>query len=229
MSEDLDPDIVDVLSDFVEARLATVFTAFPAAVVSYDAAAQVVDVQPQVQDHTFDTDGSVVARRLPVLPRIPVQRWTGGAFFLGGPVVVGDTGLVICCTLPIDRWRSTGQETTPNDTRRHSVTSGVFVPGLLPTARNVSELVGNTDAIFGRRGGSMVRIKDNDTVEIGTAPTQFAALANRVLTELQALRSVVNSHTHLYAPGPGSPTPTAVAVPQAAAPGSVAAAQVKIK
>ncbi len=226
MSEDI--TLADLFTEVLDAHRAQIFTALPGAVVGYDATEQTADVQPQVQDHTLDTDGAVVARRFPVLPRVPVMRLTGGGFFAGAPVAVGDTGLLVFCTLPIDRWRSTGQETAPNDTRRHSVTSAVFVPGLLTALSQVPELAANADLVLGRSGGSVLRIKPDDSVEIGHNPTDYAALAAKVDTLFTTFYTLFSGWTPVALDG-GLALKTAFTAAFPTPPASVAAAQVKIK
>ncbi len=225
MSEEL--QLEDVLQEVLEARLATVFTAFPGKVVNYDLARQVADVEPQVSDHTFDSEGGVVARKLPVLPGVPVKRWTGGTFFMGGPVAAGDTGLVVCSTIPIDRWVATGQVAKPNDTRRHSVQNAVFIPGLVPTPGLITELAANQNFVLGIRGGSKMTLTPAGVFSFGVAPVSAVALATLVLAQLTALKAAISAGFTAVDAGPAaSGAAGAAAFNSAFTPGSVAATKV---
>lgn len=227
MTDDDDSEIglEDAILAALDARVASLWTVLPGKVVAYDAAAQLADIEIQVSDHGVTADGVIEPRKFPVLPRRPIQRLTGGEFFVGCPVAIGDYGTVVFPSLPLDRWLSTAQVTAPNDTRRHSLTSAFFVPGLAPHARKVAELEANADMVLGKRSGSQLRIKPSGGVELGTAPSDFVALASLVLRELQAIRTQFNDHTHATA---GLGTPSAPVIPMVA-PSSVAATQVKAK
>lgn len=74
--------------------------------------------------------------------------------------------------------------------------------------------------------GVKVLIKANGDVEIGGGPTDYAALAAKVLTELQAIKTWADAHTHTCA-APASPSSPPV-VPMTA-PASVAATKTKVR
>jgi len=63
----------------------------------------------------------------------------------------------------------------------------------------------------------------------GSDATEFVALATKVLTELQSIKTAFDAHTHAYLPGPGPSTPTATPLNPMPAPGSVAATMLKAK
>jgi len=82
-------------------------------------------------------------------------------------------------------------------------------------------------------------LRNDGTVEVGLEPDDFAALASKVLGELEAVKadidavkSAFDAHTHSYNPGPGSPTTTAAPaspMPSPHTPESVASTTVKVK
>ena len=63
---------------------------------------------------------------------------------------------------------------------------------------------------------------------LGAGAADFVALAAKVLTELQSIKTAYDLHTHAYVPGPAGPTtPSAPPLTPLPAPSSVAAAKVK--
>lgn len=188
MSEEQEPSLEDVLGDILDARAADLHVALPGKVVRYDAAKQVADIQPQLRDVFVGDDGEFVDRPYPVLPRVPVQFLRGGGFFVIVPVAEGDTGLLVFADLPLDRWRSSGQASHPGDVRRHSMTSAVFIPGLVPTAAALSEASANADLVLGKAGGLTARVTAGGLFQVG-AGASFVALATKVATELSRINS----------------------------------------
>lgn len=188
MSEEQEPSLEDVIGEILDAHSAEMHVALPGKVVSYDAAKQVADVQPQLRDVFVGSDGEFVDRPFPVLPRVPVQFLRGGGFFVIVPVAVGDTGLLVFCDLPLDRWRSSGQSSHPGDLRRHSMTSAVFIPGLVPTGAALSEASANADLVLGKAGGLNARVTSGGLFQVG-AGASFVALATKVATELSRINT----------------------------------------
>lgn len=185
-----DTTLEEVLQEVLDVRLSDVHTALPGKVVRYDAAKQVADVQPMVRQAAEAPDGAVVTRAFPVLPSVPVVWPAGGGFFLSLPLAAGDTGLLVFCELPIDRWRATGQESHPADVRRHHVTSAIFFPGLLVAAQAHAEPSQAADAVFGKTGGAVVHLKPSGEVHLGApTATAFVALATLVAVELTRINA----------------------------------------
>lgn len=87
-----------------------------------------VDVQPLLKVKFLD--GTVDS--LPVLQRVPVQHPRGATWGIKLPVAVGDTGMVTFCERSLDAWSVSGGLVDPADTRHHSLSDGLFVPGLYP-------------------------------------------------------------------------------------------------
>lgn len=218
-----EPTLADLLSDVLDTRIADIHTALPGRVVRYDSAKQLADVQPQIQCADLDVDGVVVTRSFPVLPSVPVAFPAAGGFAITFPVQAGDTGLLVFCELPIDRWRATGQESHPADIRRHSVTSAIFYPGLRPAKQAFTEADLSTDATIGKAGGATIHLKPDGTVHLG-APTasDFVALATLVNARLATIQNTFDAHVHATPSGAADATLTKIG-----ALASVAATKVK--
>lgn len=193
-----EPTLEEVLSDVLDSRIADIHTALPGSVVRYDSSKQTADVQPMIRCAELDADGNVTTRSYPVLPSIPVAFPAAGGFAITFPVQAGDTGLLVFCELPIDRWRSTGQESHPADIRRHSTTAAVFYPGLRPTARAFTPANVAEDLTIGRSpNGPTIHLKPDGSVHLGeSTATDFVALATLVDARLSTIVNAFNTHGH---------------------------------
>lgn len=106
--------------------------------------------------------------------------------------------------------------------RAHGIIVATEDRNLRPTGLNQGDV-----ALY-HTGGIRVYLDDgNDKVELGNSPTDFVALAQKVLTELQAIKTAYDTHTHGgVTTGGGATTGPVVPMP---APSSVAADEVKAK
>lgn len=204
------PTLEDVLAEILDARSAEIRVALPGKVVRYDAVKQVADIQPQLKDAYVNDEGEVVARDFPVIPNVPVQFLRGGGFFVVVPIAAGDTGLLIFNDLPIDRWRASGQASHPGDIRRHSLTSAVFVPGLVPAAGALTEAQANADLVLGKAGGLTARVTAAGLFQVG-AGGDFVSLAALVKARLDLIQSKFDAHIHTTTATVGLTGPAVVA------------------
>lgn len=233
--------LTQVLRSAMARRLVDVHIGLPGEVQSYDPNTQTADVQPQLMAHEPQEDGAVIATPLPVLAAIPVEFPAAGGFRLVLPVQKGDTGWIMFSEASLDAWQAQGGLVDPKDQRRFHLADAVFRPGLHP---NTKPLTGanNTDASFGKDGAHQVVITPTG-IELGgndaSRPTDFVALAQKVLTELQSIKASHDGHTHVVPPGGitvgattfTTATPVTIPAPTVPmpAPQSVASALVKSK
>lgn len=194
MSLSEDSPIEAVLQEALEHAKRSQWTMLPARVESYDAAAQVASVSFLVRD-------VLPSRELPTLPRVPVLQLRASDLFVHLPVSVGDTGIVLFASLDMSRWRNTGQLSDPSDTRRNSLQSAVFLPGLVPSSRSLSGAGVDSDHIVLAREGSAA---------------DFVALAAKTDAQLAALRNAIVALVGLLtgpAVPPVGPPPSGIWVP----------------
>jgi hypothetical protein len=196
--------------------------AMPARVESYDAAKQVVSVQPLIRDYFEGDDGALVWERLPVISNVPVAFPTAGGIFLTLPIQAGDVGLVIITDRSLERWLSTGGEVTPEDTRTHNLSDGVFYPGLRPAAQPRTG-VSTTAAALQVQGGVGVFVKSGKVGLGEENPGDAVAMAAKVETEINNLWGALTSHTHPVVGGTANATSTSGSC------GSVGSTTVKVK
>lgn len=184
-------DLETVLREIIDARAAEIHTALPARVISYDAAKQVADLQPMVKDLYHSEDGALITRSFPTLPSVPVAFLRGSGYFLTVPLTAGDTGMLVFSELPIDRWRSTGQESHPVNARRHGVGNAVFYPGLCPRAKALTEPGVSDHMVLGKEGGCQIHVQQNEVNLDGGPSAQAVAIAQLVQAEFAVLKTAL--------------------------------------
>jgi hypothetical protein len=234
-------DLAEVLSKFIDYKLATLRVAMPAQVNAYYPATQTVDAQPVVSSAIALDDGALV-EELPSLYGIPVEFPRGNGYIVMFPLAAGDTGLLEICDFSLDLWRATGQAGAPSDLRAHALGNAVFRPGLSPSTHPVANQP--NALVIGRENGTQIVIDPTSgiaTVGPVGSTQDFVALAAKVLselnavkTDLQAVKTTFDSHVHILtlaaqagAGGTGTAAPPASGIPAPHTPSSVAGTVLK--
>jgi len=214
MREDDSPELAGVIGSAIESKLVDVHTALPGRVESYDAGRQVADVKPMLRRVIRQEDQTRVAEELPVIPCVPVLWSRGGGAFAALPLAAGDFGLLLFTEYSADRFRATGDDVDPGDERRFDLANAVFLPcGIYPSSEALAD-VDAGEVRIGLDGDYVAAIRSGEAAFPYDAAT-FLARADRVLSELNAIKTAFDTHTHAgpeTAPsGPVSPTgaPTA--------------------
>lgn len=189
------PDDAEVITDAIESALIDVHTSLPGKVQAYDATTQTADIELQVKRALPKDDGTYATEDLPVLVNVPVAFMRAGGHMLTMPIAAGDFGQVIFSEMSIDQWRSKGANTSPGDIGRHTLTGGVFYPGLSPVTQPIQDDISG-DAVFGAEGGVQVRSK-GASIDItspgNTVADDFVAMANKIDTIVSAIDSVIRT------------------------------------
>lgn len=196
---DTSPGLGSLLADAIRSAMIDVHTALPARVESYDAATQTADIKPMLKRVMRRANMERVTETLPVIPCVPVMWPRGGGYFMHMPLTPGDSGMLIFSEYQLDRWRSTGDDVDPGDTRRHDLSGAVFIPGLFPSGEAIGDAAvedGDNGLRLGNDGNYVVMITD-DSIRIPDYATQFLARADRVATELNAIKNSFDAHTHV--------------------------------
>lgn len=189
----IEPDDAELLEQAITSRLLDLHTCMPAEVVSYDAAKQVADVQPVIQNAAPNLDGSVTLETRPIIPNVPVRWERAGGYYVHFPLAKGDRGWLIFNEDAIAAWRSTGQLSQPGDRTRHSIAYPFFLPGAWPNAEPLPDAPMSGEAVIIVPSGGSLRVS-----EAGHA-AQLVALANLVKARLDAIQSAFDAHTHVVA------------------------------
>lgn len=228
MSEPI--SLADVVEAGVASGLARVELQIPARVEAYDADGQTVRVAPLLRELVDDGEGNESPASLPVVDFVPVE-WPGaGGARLTFPLAVGDTGLLCFAGRSLDEWKAAPNRiVTPADNRRHSMTDAVFRPGLRSPAAPWKGA--RTDAVtlgYDGTSGMQVHITPGGIALGEPSPAYAVALAEKVLTELTALKSALASAVVVPMDGGASLKATILAA-LASWPASMGSASVKVK
>lgn len=157
-------ELAELLSEIVNDRLIDLHTALPGKVVAWNEQKRLADIEIQVKRVLETEDNSFKLEEMPVLPDVPVAFMRTNEFYVSMPIEPGVTGLVHFCESNIDQWRSLNKVASPTEIGRHTLTSGVFVPGLVSNEAVMSGVP--TDAVVvGRINGATVSVTADDTVE----------------------------------------------------------------
>jgi hypothetical protein len=130
-----DPELPDVLAEWMRAGLAKVHTAIPATVVVYNPALQSASVQPvlraRIDDVLLDAERPDIAP-IPPIPNVPIV-WPsgfGGAWSITGPLLPGDPVVVVVAERSLDEWKTTGApDIAAQDARRFDLSDAFAIPG----------------------------------------------------------------------------------------------------
>lgn len=185
------PTEAEVILDAIESALIDVHTMLPGKIESYNADKQTANVQLQVKRALPKADGSYATEPLPVLQNIPVHFPRSNGAMLLFPLSKGDFGSVIFSEMSLDQWRSKAVLTSPGDVGRHTLTGGVFHPGLMPNSEAIDDEADlANDVVLGFKGGAQMRAKPGGTIEAvaggpaGGSADDFVTMASKLLTAL---------------------------------------------
>jgi len=223
-------ELTDILRASNEATLDGINVALPGIVVSYSAAKQTATVRPAVKvprkvAGKFPSDETgITYQTLPDLPDVPIAWASGGGYVATFPLAANDPVMLIFSSVAFGEYMLSGKVSEPKDTRKHSLGYPIAIPGgARPDTKPILD-ASATEMVIGKDNGDpQVRIGAT-TITLGKGATDAVALASKVLTELQAIKTAYDGHTHT-APGGA----TGVPIPLLPTPGSVASTLIKAK
>lgn len=170
------PDMAEVIADAIESTLIDVHVGLPGAVQSYDADEQTATIELQVKRALPKGDGTYATEDLPVLENVPVEFPRSKEFAVTFPLAAGDTGLVVFSEMSIDQWRSKGVNTSPGDIGRHTLSGGVFRPGLAPNVNALKTAAHVTNMVIGLDDdNAQIHVTPSGSILIGADATKKAA------------------------------------------------------
>lgn len=143
-------------------------TAIPAKVSKYDSSGPSVEAQPVVKRIYYD--GTELS--LPVIVSVPVVFPRTNRFHLSFPIETGDMVLLIFAERSIAEFLQSNKESTPQNSRKFSLTDAIAIPGLFGFKKG-SKIVSdkNMEIIFDDvqiiSDGKGIEMK-SDTVKFGT-------------------------------------------------------------
>lgn len=125
-----EPSMNDVLDAFKAEVFRDLNCVKQGEIVEYDPATASCTVKLKIKEFVdVDADTSV---SYPLLADVPVFVLQGGGAWMELPIAEGDPCLVLFSDRDIDNWWTSGNETTPNTQRRHSLSDGIALVGINP-------------------------------------------------------------------------------------------------
>lgn len=192
--------------------LAGVWTALPAEVVSYDADAETVAVQPLLQGQITAPDGTVSSINLPVVNDVPVQFPGSGGFRLTFPINPGDECLLVFASRGIDAWHQLGGIQAPVAGRAHAMSDAFAILGFRSIPKTLTPPASTTAVqLRSDDGTSLVEIQPGGAIR-AVAPAGMTVVGNFHCTGTATADvdvvsgpiSLKNHKTSLVQPGTGT-------------------------
>lgn len=207
------PTLAELLRSAVDSGLEDVHVAIPGRIEEWDPVEQKASVKPLVKRRVATENGEELIEELPIISDVPVLFPRSKEFFLSFPLAQGDFVLLIFAERSIDKWLSgDGEDTDPNDFRRHDLTDAVAIPGCAPFSKALAE-VDPDNAVLGHdNGGVQVHVTADKKVEIklgGGDASQSAAIAEKLETlytqAVTGIKAIFEAHVHGTGVGPSTP------------------------
>jgi phage baseplate assembly protein gpV len=163
---------------------ATVWTALPGIIDSYDAETITAHVQPSLAAIYTGPEQTQAWYSMPICPDVPVIFPRGGQYALTFPVSKGDECLLVFSSRCIDNWWQQGGIQTQRELRMHDLSDGFAIPGPWSQATKISDL-STTTAQLRTNDGAIYAEVDNDNQKI-------KLVVKGITIEADAQNNVVN-------------------------------------
>lgn len=196
------PTLAEVVSGAIEARLEDCHVAIPGRVVRYYPERQTVDVAPAVKLplRAGEQGGDVAYEDLPTWPDVPVAWPSGGGYFCAFPLAADDPVMLVFSDVAMGDYLTTGKESAPIDTRRHSLGYPIAIPGGARPDPKALKDASKDGAIIGKDNAqTQIKITGTD-ITVGKDATDYVALASKVATELTTIAAALKSAGIAYEP-----------------------------
>lgn len=168
---------------------------------------QRVSVQPLLQSLFVSSTTPV---NLPILQEVPVVMPMGGQYSIQLPIAVGDLGMVVFADRSLDAWLSSdGSIVDPKDSRQHDISDAVFIPGLYPDAKQLTDASGNLTLTNGK---AQIALTSDGKVSVKNDQNELMDLLNQLVSLVGQIASDAKStiSTATYVNAAGTPTPLVV-------------------
>ena len=103
----------------------------PAVVQSYDPIKQTIEAQPTVRERVIQENGEITYLKYPLLINVPVAFPQASGYSITFPVKKGDECLIVFSDVSIDNWWLKGNIQNPVEQRRHDLSDGIAILGLI--------------------------------------------------------------------------------------------------
>jgi hypothetical protein len=187
----MDYTLSQIIGEAIRTALTWLQVALPGRVKSYDADKGCADIELTVKLPVRSIQDLVSYFTLPLLAGVPVAWPSGGGYFVGMPLAVGDPVFLVFSDTPMGEYLETGEVSEPLDVRRHSLGYPICIPGgARPDKKAIADLP--TDGLIIGKDGANTQIKVTATdILIGKGATQHAAIAELVDANIAAIVSAL--------------------------------------
>jgi hypothetical protein len=165
------------------------------AVVTENSDGHTLKCQPSIKFQQTNPDETTEFQDHPILQDVPVTHIGGGGVVLTFPIAKGDEVLLNFASRAIDTWHQSGGSQQPIDTRDHSISDAIAVPGLWSTPRKIQNA--STSTVQLRTTGTTTT-RDAKTGETRTTPTAFMELTPGGVLNFKGTNWTTDVPTHAY-------------------------------
>jgi len=148
----------------MRANQAGIWTALPAVVKSFNAAALTVEAQPAIQAQVHQPDGTWLDVNISLCVDCPVMYPGGGGFAFTFPLSANDEGLLVFSSRCIDSWWQSGGVQKQADLRMHDLSDGFFLPTGGMSQPNIPGNVNTTALQIRTKDGKNLVHLDSSTI-----------------------------------------------------------------
>lgn len=186
---DRSPSLATSVMEAIRSRLVDVHTMLPGKIKSYYADKGTADIDLTIKQRRRSPDGSVTPAPFPTLFNVPIAfpRCAGGAITF--PLAADDLVLVHFASRNLGDWAHSqaGDVLDPGDGPTHYLDGAIAYVGGYPVTGPLTPAPSTSNVVIRA---------ENELHLGGQDPSEFVALATKVLNELTALGAAVATHTH---------------------------------
>lgn len=136
-----------MLRNFGEALKKSINTMIPVKVISFNAADQTVNIQPDIKVMMADEDSfqvqydmlgnkvGITHVEMPIIQNVPICHPRAGQFMLNLPIQPGDTGMYIVSQMDITNWKQQGGPAEQANMTIFDINDGFYLP-FVPNGSN---------------------------------------------------------------------------------------------
>lgn len=132
-----DDEMLETVADAVRAKI---YMALPVKLAEDSEDGHTVKLQPTVKAVQKLPDGTQKLVQLPVLTDVPIQHASGGGVTVTFPHKKDDEGMVVFLSRSMDAWFQQGGIQPQVDRRMHSLSDGIYIPGVRSTPRKLKNV-----------------------------------------------------------------------------------------
>lgn len=197
VSNEMPPDLNTTLDNLKKEIFSTLNCCQIGKIKSVDTSAGTVQVNLQIKRAAQDGTSTAI----PVLTDCPYFVLQGGGAYIDMPIAAGDYCIVLFNDRDIDNWWKSGNQADPATNRKHHLSDGIALVGIMPKT-SVLASEGNSLGIIG--GSHKIRI-NNDSAKL-------AKIMSDLFDNIATLLDDVNSLTTYGSPAAHSVTAASKAV-----------------